>query len=251
MAQWTEIQAELATLTYPTIGSISSFSEDDEPVFGKLAASFSGEIDSGGPFATANDYFTALADTTISKLQGSSRLGAFIIRNIVLKTALFESSAPFPLNHMDLGAQNILVNDNFDFIAIIDWEFAQTAPWQVNRYPMPFPLLGLDIEDLLSNPKHIAYKNVLPQSVTRGIYKQKFKEAEESLTYQGRGLEGSFVETLDGKASRIFACFTNLGRLPVSDEDLGYQMVRLAFGLQGKEVEEYVREVERCAQGGI
>lgn len=67
----------------------------------------------------------------------------------------------FPLNHMDLGTQNILVDDTFNFVAIIDWEFAQTAPWQVNRYPMPLPLLGLDTEDILRDPSHLAYRNVL------------------------------------------------------------------------------------------
>jgi aminoglycoside phosphotransferase (APT) family kinase protein len=34
----------------------------------------------------------------------------------------------FPLSHMDLGTQNIIVDNDFNFLAIIDWEFAQTAP---------------------------------------------------------------------------------------------------------------------------
>ncbi|GKU11974.1 unnamed protein product, partial [Fusarium langsethiae] len=31
---------------------------------------------------------------------------------------------------MDLGTQNVLVDDDLNFLAVIDWEFAQTAPWQ-------------------------------------------------------------------------------------------------------------------------
>jgi len=42
---------------------------------------------------------------------------------------------PFHFNHMDMGIQNILVDDDFNFVAVIDWELAQTAPWEVNHYP--------------------------------------------------------------------------------------------------------------------
>lgn len=62
---------------------------------------------------------------------------------------------------MDLGTQNILIDEAFNFLAIIDWEFAQTAPWQVNHYPMPFPLTSSDIDDILKDPEHMAFGNVL------------------------------------------------------------------------------------------
>lgn len=45
---------------------------------------------------------------------------------------------------MDIGTQNILVDDEYNLIAVIDWEFAQTAPWQTYDYPMPFPLRESD-----------------------------------------------------------------------------------------------------------
>ncbi|KAK2593466.1 hypothetical protein QQS21_008839 [Conoideocrella luteorostrata] len=248
MAQWTRVQAELATLAYPQIGSICSFSEDGEPIIGKLPAFAIGELSEAGPFSRAVDYFVAIANAAIDRLKDSARLGAFVFRDILHKTDLFAdqgTNVRFPLNHMDLGAQNILVNDRFDFIAIIDWEFAQTAPWQVNHFPMPFPLLTLDPEVILQDPNHLAYKNILSQSKSQSIYTRKFKEAEKTLDKEGRSLDGSFADTLNGSASRIYACFTQLGRVPLVDAELVRDMVQLAFGLVGDEVEGYLRDLER------
>jgi hypothetical protein len=232
-------------LAYPQIGSISSISESGEPIIGKLATASIGELEETGPFSRAADYFTALGnaatnDTTI-------RLGAFVFLDIVKTTDLFGSSGTggsFPLSHMDLGTQNILVDKAFNFIAVIDWEFAQTAAWQVIHYPMPFPLLGPD-EDILRDPSQVAYRNVSRQDAARKLYNRKFRDAESELKANGRPLGGSFAATLDSPASRIYACFTNLGRMPTADTDLIYEMARLAFGLNPQEAEEYVRKIKR------
>lgn len=184
MMQWTRAQSELATLTSPQMGSVSSISPSGEPVIGGLATSSGVELGDTGPFSRAVAYFTAVANATAGKLDSSARLGALVFRDTLDKTTLFGDMSTveqFPLNHMDLGTQNILVDDAFHFVAIIDWEFAQTAPWQVNHYPMPFPLLGLDTEDILRDPSHLAYKNVLRQDVSRRIYREKFQEAERKF----------------------------------------------------------------------
>ncbi|KAM3547293.1 hypothetical protein ARSEF4850_010111 [Beauveria asiatica] len=107
----TKVQAELATLAYPGIGSISSLSTTGEPVIDRLAtASAEGPRDEG-PFSSAGSPMSF------------SRLGAFVFRDIIHNTALFEDSdthGRFPLNHMDLGTQNILIDNDFNFLAIID-----------------------------------------------------------------------------------------------------------------------------------
>ncbi|KAM3455793.1 hypothetical protein MY3296_002211 [Beauveria thailandica] len=237
MNQWTKVQAELATLAYPGIGSISSVSITGEPVIDRLATASAEGLRDEGPFSSA-------------ALQGSpmsfSRLGAFVFRDIIHNTALFEDSdtdGRFPLNHMDLGTQNILIDNNFNFLAIIDWEFAQTAPWQVNHYPMPFPLLGseAEIEGILQDPNHLAHRNVLRQESARRMYTQKFRDAEMELGQKGRSLGGSFAKVLDSPASRVYACFTKLGGLPEADAGLVYEMVRLAFGLDARETEQYLQ----------
>ncbi|KAJ2892886.1 hypothetical protein MKZ38_009264 [Zalerion maritima] len=260
ITQWTMAQAELATLAYPRIGSISSVSKTGEPVIDRLATAPAEGFRDEGPFPSATEYFAAVGDAAISRLylsdtdlKGSSmsftRLGTFIFRDIVHNTASFEDSETdgrFPLNHMDLGTQNILVDECFNFLAIIDWEFAQTAPWQVNHYPMPFPLLGSDteIEGILEDPNHVAHRNVSRQESARKIYTQKFRDVEMELWKKGRSLGGPFAEVLGSPASRIYACFTHLGDLPEADADLVYEMVRLAFGLDGKGTERYLYKIE-------
>lgn len=181
--QWTRVQVELGTLTLPNIGSICAISPSGEPVVGRVAASSYVDRRDAGPFSRSLTYFTAVANAMAGKLHSSTKLGALVFRDILNKTTLFGEMSTieqFPLNHMDLGTQNILIDDSFNFIAIIDWEFAQTAPWQVNHYPMPFPLLGLDTEAILRDPSHLAYENVLKQDVSRQIYRQKFQDAEST-----------------------------------------------------------------------
>ncbi len=112
------------------------------------------------------------------------------------------------------------------------------------HYPMPFPLLQSDIEDILRDPGHLAYRNVLRQDVSRQLYRQKFQEAERMLEKEGRPLGGSFAETLGSSASRTYACFASLGRLQSADRGLLYEMVHLAFGLDADEAEQYLQELE-------
>ncbi|KAF6803656.1 hypothetical protein CSOJ01_10732 [Colletotrichum sojae] len=84
-----------------------------------------GELHEAGPISSATAYFTAVANTAIERLDSAAKLGAHVFLAIVRETALFgttDAGGPFPFNHMDLGAQNILVDDDLNFVAIIDWE---------------------------------------------------------------------------------------------------------------------------------
>ncbi|KAK4141814.1 uncharacterized protein C8A04DRAFT_13778 [Dichotomopilus funicola] len=248
MTQWTKVQVELATLTLPQIGSISAIFPSGEPVLGRLAASADVDRSDAGPFSKAVTYFTAVENAAAGKLDSSARLGALVFREILQKTPLFgdmDTVEQFHLNHMDLGTQNILVDDSFNFVAIIDWESAQTAPWQVNHYPLPFPLLGSDIEDILRDPSHLAYRNVLKQDVSRQMYRQKFQEAKRKVEKEGRPLQGSFADTLNSPAARIYACFNNLGRSPEADKGLLHEMVCRAFGWDADRVEQCLLEIEQ------
>ncbi|KAI0871330.1 hypothetical protein GGS24DRAFT_503884 [Hypoxylon argillaceum] len=112
--------AELATLTYPQIGSISSISELGEPIMRKLATASTGELGEAGPFSRAADYFPALGNAAANN--PTIRLGAFVFLDIVKTTGLFGSTGAegsFPLNYIDLSTQNILVDRDFNFVTVI------------------------------------------------------------------------------------------------------------------------------------
>ncbi|KAI8710651.1 APH domain-containing protein [Fusarium sp. LHS14.1] len=255
MTQWTMIQTSLATLTFPLIGSISTITETGEPIIDKLSSAASQGLRSQGPFSDAMEYFTALGEAALYRtstydggtdksLPNFRRLGALVFLDIVQSTTFFQAShAQYPFNHMDLGTQNIIVDDDLNFLAIIDWEFAQTAPWQVNHYPMPFPLLWPDerIKAILDDPQHLAHKNISRQADARELYCRKFREAESRLNREGSYLGGEFTEVLQSAASRIYACFSKLGDLPEQDEGLVREMVRLAFQLDDEGTKQYLK----------
>ena len=43
---------------------------------------------------------------------------------------------PFPLCHIDYGHHNVIVDDNYDVLGVIDWEHACTLPWEAVDFPM-------------------------------------------------------------------------------------------------------------------
>lgn len=143
------------------------------------------------------------------------------------------------------------VDQDFNFLAIIDWEFAQTAPWEVNHYPMPFPLISADakIDCILKNPDHIAHRNVSRQVAARKMYRQKFRDAQQALESRGRSLQKSIADMLDGAASRIYAILEKFGVFEGMEEELTYEMARLAYGFNREEAKKYLNEMEAKMKG--
>jgi hypothetical protein len=244
ITQWTGIQAKLATLKFPQIGSICSVSASGEPVIGKVSELVRAGCRETGPFSTAADYFNAMATVRLDAPPSPDnlRVGALVFRDIIQKTDLFndlpgQEGDSYHFNHMDLCPENILVDDHFNIIGVIDWEFAQSAPWQVNHYPYPFPLLdAIGDEILLHNPTHHAYEAELQREVARDLYRDGFDAADG---------HGTFSKVLESRASRIFACYQHLGGLPHDDSHYIHEMVRLAFGMEDMGLRErYIRQLE-------
>ena len=260
-AQWTSFQAELAAFTFPQVGSISHFSPDTGATIGAIASSSIDGLPAAGPFHSGWDYFVAVAEGLVAQaLQRnkerssaesttSSRfaaLGPLVFRNIVRDTDIFKScQGPFHFNHMDMGMQNILIDNNFHFFAVIDWEFAQSAPWEVNHFPMPIPLLSSDIEttEILYDPGHKAHRNISRQVGARLLYRQTFQEAEHALERRGNPLRYSIADVLEGNASRIYGLVGKIGVFPGMEEELTYELVRLGYGLTGLEAEQHLQRL--------
>jgi len=257
MAQWTSLQAEIARFSSSSIGSISKFSKETGPVIGPLAAAVAENFADAGPFYNSVDYFKAVGEARYREACSTAEedgadpfvvLGSFIFRDIVENTDIYKgphSNGPFHFNHMDLGTQNILVDDEFNFVGIIDWEFAQTAPFEVNHYPMPFPLISSDAEtdEILRAPEHVAHKNVTGQSLARDMYKRGFLMAEKALAEKGSALQHSIAGILNGPGSRIFAALEKIAVFDGMAEELTYEMVRLGLGFQGADARNYIESM--------
>ncbi|KAI1267856.1 kinase-like domain-containing protein [Xylariaceae sp. FL1019] len=109
----------------------------------------------GGPFSTASSFFAAWADHAKFPSDGErilqlmaggpakevleginefpSRVKSMVPQLCRTKT----DHGPFPLCHVDLFHSNIIVDDNFKTLGIIDWAGTCTVPWQVVSCP-PF-----------------------------------------------------------------------------------------------------------------
>lgn len=258
------MQAQLAATTLPQIGSICSFSKDGDPILGKLSSAPFEGLPRPGPFVDAPAYFCAVARGRLASFQKTRsesnhneelyghltwcELGILAFIDIVQSTDMFRnegSNGPFHFNHMDLSPQNILVDENFDLLAVIDWEFAQTAPWEVNHYPMPFPLTRSPAEEasILADEQHLAYSATRRQHLTRKLYRESFLDIEQRLKSAGRALARSIAETLDSPSARIFGCFEKLVVFVGQEKALTHEMVRTAFGYSYTDAENYLAKI--------
>ena len=112
ISQWTYIQAELATFTFPQIGSISYVSETGSAVIGELSTAPADGLANCGPFSDAAIYFTAVGEARFrnacknSPSDESFRLGAFVFLDIVQNTDLFTSPDSGEVFHFNHGYGN-------------------------------------------------------------------------------------------------------------------------------------------------
>lgn len=256
MTKWTDVQVQLAQLTHPKIGSISCINLNGNPIIGKLATASLVGLVSAGPFSTAVEYLLAVGDATIKihsrneeceESSSFARVGAPTFCDIVRNSGLFKSTRGkeevFPLNHMDMGTQNILIDDSYNVSAVIDWEFAEFSPWQTYQYPMPFPLKDTNsrIQEILADSESMAHKNVVRQEATRKLYREGFARAETAVKQSEMTLKISLADMLDSPASRVYYLFTLLGRQPDADEQCVKVMVEVACGWSESERDEYIQ----------
>jgi hypothetical protein len=94
----------------------------------------------GGPFESASDYFKSWA--RVNSLP-SSKITADYNRDFpdrISRLAAHLSSydrGPFPIFHPDFANHNLLVNDQYDLIGVIDWGGSLTLPREfIQLFPM-------------------------------------------------------------------------------------------------------------------
>ena len=57
-------------------------------------------------------------------------------------TIPIRNHGPFPLIHSDFASWNVVVDDDYKVLGLIDWEFARSGPWETVHFPscfMPTP----------------------------------------------------------------------------------------------------------------
>lgn len=100
----------------------------------------------GGPFDTVTEFFKAWADKTkfgMTNEQLREACGSHapkIIPSVssfaksigeLADTLSAHNHGPFPLCHGDFVHKNIIVDNNYDILGVIDWEMAFAGPWEI------------------------------------------------------------------------------------------------------------------------
>ncbi|PNY18157.1 Uncharacterized protein TCAP_07596 [Tolypocladium capitatum] len=146
--QMAGIQATLSSFTFDQIGSLYWDEQTSDFFIGP-------EIETGkGPWASSTDYYADLANHALQVCVRNAAPGvetscSFAIP-ILFKhlMSLYGHSSPmrgpFSLTNRDFGAHNLLVNDDFEIVGVIDLDGVMAAPIEVvAQYPV---LTGLERE---------------------------------------------------------------------------------------------------------
>lgn len=138
----------------PKIGTILRKNDDDSYEQGPIPGL-------GGPFETATEFFkawTANAEFGLSEdrlREVAGLLADEILSSVSSFKSLVSSSAgtlsvqdrgPFPLCHGDFG-HNIVFDDNYQLLGVIDWETAFAAPWEISgELPLTLSVVPPDMD---------------------------------------------------------------------------------------------------------
>lgn len=134
----------MASLRFPKIGTIAR-RKDGTYGIGPFP-------DIGGPFETATDFFKAWArhakfPMPIDMIRKSMKGGPVeqVLKSIQGFPSAIHAMAhrlsstdhgPFPLSHRDFFHSNIIVDQRYNILGVIDWEGACTLPWELVDFPL-------------------------------------------------------------------------------------------------------------------
>ena len=153
----------------------------------------------GGPFETATEFFEAWAirakfptsEQSIRKSMGGGPVEEVLssISNFPAHIKALASSlssfdkGPFPIYHPDLYQSNVIVDDKFTVLALIDWQGACTVPWELVEFPLFLSTVPRAMDaafnyDQNGQPKHA---DVRLRWKERAEYVQMVKAAETAM----------------------------------------------------------------------
>ncbi|KAJ5591924.1 uncharacterized protein N7459_002293 [Penicillium hispanicum] len=218
-----DIQATMASIRFPKIGLVSQL-EDGSYDIGPVPGL-------GGPFETAQEYFTAWAQAvrfSTGEDAIRSQVPPDLADGLILSIRQFPtqfkealnrlsiSTGPFPLYHPDFYHSNIIIDNACNILSVIDWDGAGTVPWEVVQFPMFLYTVPPPI-DLPSKYDHKGYPVIAE-------IQERWKERRE---YVECVKEAEGKKALDSKLSTILASHEaqNLAtsiRLYKEDGKVGY-----------------------------
>ncbi|KAM0296221.1 hypothetical protein ACHAPM_010481 [Fusarium culmorum] len=177
--QMAEIQVTISTFKFNKIGSLHYDETTSEFFIGP-------ELETGkGPWNSSMEYYNDLADHVLqvcernasSKLRESPSFENPNLFKHLMPLYSSSNQGPFSLVDRDFGANNILVDDEFRIIGVIDFDGVMAAPIEVvAQFPS---LTGLD-RDIL---RHIETLPIAKECIKPKLedYKEMIQDVESKL----------------------------------------------------------------------
>ncbi|KAJ5832447.1 hypothetical protein N7474_000758 [Penicillium riverlandense] len=154
-ARLAEIHIEMSKIQLPMIGTIVGKNEDGSYRQGAIPGL-------GGPFERATEFFKAwaakaefgLSEDKLKKAAGSfanevSSSGSSFKASInsLAERLSIRDGGPFPLCHGDFGHNNVVFNDKYHLLGVIDWESSFAAPWEIAcEFPLTLSVVPPDMD---------------------------------------------------------------------------------------------------------
>ena len=90
------------------------------------------------------------------------------------------NNGPFPLCHPDFGHQNIIVDENYNILGVIDWEDALCVPWEVVNFSLEFSIVPVIMRLLwyYDEDGELKYKGLKLKPAKRAEYVNSVREME-------------------------------------------------------------------------
>ncbi|EER37499.1 conserved hypothetical protein [Histoplasma capsulatum H143] len=141
---------EMSTIQLPKIGTIAGINDDGSYRQGPIPGL-------GGPFETAAEFFrawSAKVEFGLSQDQLKEAAGSFAdelsasassfkqLVNDLAGGLSIRNDGPFPLCHGDFGHNNIIFDDKYRLLGVIDWEGAFAGPWEISgEFPLTLSIV--------------------------------------------------------------------------------------------------------------
>ncbi|KAJ6092777.1 hypothetical protein N7486_008066 [Penicillium sp. IBT 16267x] len=188
LTKMAEIQIELSRVQLPKIGTILRKNEDDSFEQGPIPGI-------GGPFETATEFFQAwaakvefgLSEAELREAAGSlADELSFSASSFISLVKAFAGSlsvqdrGPFPLCHGDFGHNNMVFDDKYNLLGVIDWEAAYAGPWELfGEFPLTLSMIPPDMDAPWNYDESGVPKDA--ESVQRRDYITAVIEKEEEM----------------------------------------------------------------------
>lgn len=179
--QSAEVLVQLSTIQFPEIGYLHRDSDGQY----RIDAMLDRKGNRVGPLSTAWEYYKWRAAQPLVRSNDSAvDLQEALFHSYLYKLALpflmdgFRSEGPFPLAHNDLGVHNMLFDEEWKLLAVIDWTGACVVPWESFAQCPGGVAMGPHLRHEFS--EHI-YKS---KSLNQRVFLECLREHEENLQQQ-------------------------------------------------------------------